>query len=173
MVCKEVYFWLLCSIIVFLFTNNVFAEDSEVEDTPYEEDEEGQGIVDQTDIVIRNGVSGIWFPMSIAREVLSDVRELPLLRRQISLLDEQLTLRERQLDRVNQSLEHERSAREVVMGEVEAMQERVERAERRERAVWRSPVLWFVIGSVCTIALVVAGAAILKSVQPSLIYSVD
>ena len=164
---RELIFWCAAFLMVFFFAGKAFAEDAEVEEVVYED------IVAQTDIIVRGGVPGIWFPMEIARAVLSDVRELPLLRRQISLFSQQLELRSQQIDRVNQQLENEVSARELLMGEIEGYQSRVERAEDRESAWYKSPVLWFVIGSVCTVALVVAGAFILRSIQPGVAISVD
>lgn len=166
---KDLFFWLLCFIIVFTFTNKVFAEEAAQEEVIDGEED----IVSQTDIVVRNDIAGIWFPMDVARQVLSDIREVPLLRRQISLLGEQLTLREGQIDRMRQQVESERAGRQEVVEEIEGLQEQLERAEDRSSAWHRSPVFWFVIGSLSTIALVVAGAAILKSVQPSLMYSID
>lgn len=147
-------------LVVVLFAPKTFAE-------------EQPNLVSQTEIVIRNNVSGIWFPMETAREILADVRELPLLRRQLTLFDQQLQLREQQINRTNEQMNREVEAREELMGEVERANRRAERAEERQSSWVRNPVLWFVIGSLSTIALVIAGAAILKSVQPSLTFSVS
>lgn len=110
------------------------------------------------------GEVGVWFRADVAREMLADLEELPLLRTRVSLLEERLELRDSQVERlrrvVDLAQEGERIALEGLENALAARRE----AEEGARVWWRSPTLWLSVGVVLTAGLVALTAYALSAV---------
>jgi hypothetical protein len=110
------------------------------------------------------GASGVWFRADVAREMLSDLEELPLLRERVGLMGERLQLRDDQVERLHRivSLSEEAEARAVAA--LAAADRGRQAAEDRASAWWRHPALWTVVGFVAAAALVALTAYALSAV---------
>jgi hypothetical protein len=101
---------------------------------------------------------GIWFERETARCMLGRLAALPFYVERVRLLDQRLTLAE-----ARDGLQERRYAAAVEGEEraVEALEAAVRGQREAEEALdaWhRSPVLWFAVGVVATVGLVVASA---------------
>ncbi|MGB0971007.1 MAG: hypothetical protein ACPGVG_08600 [Mycobacterium sp.] len=101
-----------------------------------------------------NDVPGMWFPLSTARTILADVRELQLGRTERRLADEEVAMFELRREHANSviaNLEEANLRREALIDRAG------ERARRLQAALdsWtRSPILWFAVGVLTTGAVV-------------------
>lgn len=111
-----------------------------------------------------NGAVGVWFRADVARQLLADLEELPVLRQRVALLEERLEIRDDQIERlrlvVELAEEGERRASDALAEAVRLRRE----AEESSRVWWRSPVLWLSVGVVVTGGLVALTAYALSAI---------
>jgi hypothetical protein len=114
-----------------------------------------------------NGVTGIWFRADVAREMLADLSELPLVRTRVQLLEGRLEIRDDQITSLRSVIELSQAAEERAVNALdEAVQAR--RAAEDARDAWyRSPVLWTSVGMIIAGALVALTAYALSAVPGS------
>jgi len=114
-----------------------------------------------------NGVTGIWFRADVAREMLADLTELPLVRTRVQLLEGRLEIRDDQISSLRSVVELSQAAEERAVNALdEAVQAR--RAAEDARDAWyRSPILWTSVGMIIAGALVALTAYALSAVPGS------
>jgi hypothetical protein len=111
-------------------------------------------------IIEHDGESGIWFRLDVARTMLADLEELPLIRLELESFAERLTIRDGQVERLRASVELAQEGERVA---VEALQSALYAREETVRAYdvwWRSPALWAVVGAVVAAGVVTLTAYI-------------
>lgn len=113
----------------------------------------------RSELVVRDGVTGMWFPMDTARRMLADLQELPVRQRMVTLLEEELELRDTQVLRLREVATLELEAARVASDALEAAVRQTREARQELDAWYRSPVLWAVVG------VVVAGLVVWASVE--------
>ena len=115
-----------------------------------------------------DGVDGVWFPKDMASRVLAEVEELALVRAKLSLVEAKLEIH---LDSLN-SLKNFKELQDrhiedlsVTLEQVIHQKEEVEKSfkeyKAKKESFLRHPALWFSIGSVVTVGLVVGAVKIL------------
>lgn len=110
------------------------------------------------------GAVGVWFRADVARQMLADLEELPVLRQRVSLLEERLELRDDQVERLRLVVElTEEGERRAADALAEAVRLRRE-TEESARVWWRSPSLWLAVGAVVTGGLVALTAYALSAI---------
>jgi len=116
--------------------------------------------------VTHEGEAGVWFRLDVARCLLGDVTELRLVRERVGLLDARLEIREEQITLTREALDLGRRAEERATGALEAAVRGRREAEEERDAWWRSPILWFAVGAVVTVALEVVAVYALAALTP-------
>lgn len=111
------------------------------------------------------GVPGMWFPESVARLMLCEVRELRIRRRELSLVDSELSLWERNAAIYQEQTALAVEALETYRGIVGAAERRAREAEERADRWSRHPALWFAVGVIATGAIVAVTAYGLNSTR--------
>lgn len=112
------------------------------------------------------GEVGVWFRADVAREMLADLEELPLLRARVSLFEERLELRDSQVERLRRAVELAAEGERIALEGLETALAARREAEESARVWWRSPTLWLSVGVVVTAGLVALTAWALDSVTP-------
>lgn len=115
----------------------------------------------------RGDVRGMFFPMPTARLVLCEVRELRLRRRESGILSEEIRQWSARTDLLREQVRLAVEAKNELGQVVDAAERRAREAEADRDSWWRSPVLWFAVGAVVTVALVVTTAVALHDVGGS------
>lgn len=104
-----------------------------------------------SEIVVRNGVTGIWWPMDTATRMLTDLQSLPLLREQVHLLELKLELRQETIDlyKANMDITQQQADRWHA-ALLEAL-----RVETPHQSFWDSRELWFGLGAAATAVMAI------------------
>lgn len=116
-------------LMLFLLAGPVYADDSP--EPP------------QSQILIHQGVTGMWFPMPVARRLLTDVEQIPALRTQISSLERSLELcRESR----TMYMENAEWSEQQAHAWHKALLESLEVSASTRPGFWESNELWFFTG---------------------------
>lgn len=111
-----------------------------------------------------NGVTGIWFRADVARAMLADLEELPLLRTRVQLLEGRLEIRDDQITRLRSVIELSVAAEERAVSALEQAVSARRAAEDALDAWYRSPALWTAVGIVVAAGLVALTAYALSAI---------
>lgn len=118
---------------------------------------------DDAVVIERDGKPGIWLPLEAHRAILADLGELAERRQEVHLLDEKLHLRVEQMRDLRIAVESATAAQKAAVGALEAAERGRVAAEARLDAWYRSPTLWFGIGVVVSLGLVVGIARLVEA----------
>lgn len=104
------------------------------------------------------GRPGLWLAMPVARCVLEQLQEYPLLLQRVSLLEERLQLRDDQVTRLREVVDLAERGEQEAVAAMERAIERAVAAEDRSTVWWRSPAFWVAVGAVVTVGVIVLAA---------------
>lgn len=105
-------------------------------------------------------VQGVWFRLDVARCILGDLKELPVVRARIKLLDEQLRIRDDQVKLYTQAAKLAEEEAKTATGALDAALRRARESEDALNSWTRSRTLWASVGVVVTVAVVLVGAGL-------------
>lgn len=116
-----------------------------------------------------DGERGKWFPDKMARRILADVEELPLLRKKIELLEVDLQISNESIQRLKilngAEAQHSdsayKSAETAMLAYSDAIEEN-EKLRKRKTPVWKHPAIWFTLGAVVAVGLTVGAVQIVQ-----------
>ena len=105
----------------------------------------------RSQLVVHQGVAGMWFPMATARQLLADIEERSSLRMQVGLLDQRVQLGVVKAQLLGENLQltleqsnHWRQALQASLARTQA-----------SRSIWDSPTFLFFTGFVAAAVLAV------------------
>ncbi|PIR49536.1 hypothetical protein COU79_04355 [Candidatus Peregrinibacteria bacterium CG10_big_fil_rev_8_21_14_0_10_54_7] len=104
------------------------------------------------------GRPGVWIAGPVLRCMVEQLQEHPLLLQRVSLLEEQLQLRDDQVDRLREVVSLAEEGEHRATEAIDSAIARAVAAEDRAGVWYRSPALWFAVGAVVTVAVVVLAA---------------
>lgn len=115
-------------------------------------------------LMARGNLQGVWFHADLARCMLERLQLLPAYARQVHLLEQRVTLsnerdalRQREIDLASQQVT-------TATGALDAAIRAQHNAEAERDAWYRAPLLWFGVGAVLAIVLIVVAGAVLHDI---------
>jgi len=116
----------------------------------------------EPELIEHNDRSGMFFSIDASRFILCAVQELRGRRQELDLFERELSSLVLQVELTERQVELANTARERLNELVTHSMQRAREAEGRVDKWYRSPVLWFSVGVVVSIGLVVGGAYLIS-----------
>lgn len=102
------------------------------------------------------GVTGMFFPMALARLMLCDIEEKAGVVTQLRLTETELTLWQKQESLRMDQMEAMQETIEFLQVDNDILRDRLNSADRQALQWMRHPALWFCVGMLSTVAIVLA-----------------
>jgi hypothetical protein len=116
-----------------------------------------------------NGEDGVWFPSEMAGRILADAEEVVLLRKKVSELEDRLSIRAETIESLKavneiakQLAENADATATTALKAQQAAVDEAEKARASKNPIWKHPVVWFVVGAICTVGLEVAAVKVIE-----------
>lgn len=118
--------------------------------------------------LVHDGVAGFWFHGEVGRCMLGRLDALPLYADHVHMLEQRLLIGEERTELLRRQVALAERGEARAVATVEAADRRARDAVERMNAWFRAPELWFAVGGIVGIGLVILGAWALGQVGLSL-----
>jgi FtsZ-binding cell division protein ZapB len=115
-----------------------------------------------------NGQEGTWFPLDLSRKVLADVEELRLVRPKVQLLSDSLQLKVDVIENLRIAIEASKDSEKRMEEQIrllyedrQRLEDEVDKVRKQKNPVWKHPAVWFSVGVVVTIGVIVGAVQVI------------